>query len=252
MLARNLRSCLILVLAVTAGGIARGDELQVGTADTVSVKPFGDDTVAAYEQLYTSDSFGGLTGDVNVSALEFLIDTSIIPIDPTDPTLQPYPGQYQVTLTELTPGSGLDVSSNILGDLGASPALNSTASLNLTTDPTGNVMGDLTLTLDTPFELDPTQDLLLDVQQAGATPWTLFALQADSSLDSAALDSASCSTGCSFPGLVTDFIETPVSASPVPEPSADGMLLATAIGLLGIFSTRRKAHGNRESIRRLY
>lgn len=64
MLARNLRSCLILVLAVTAGGIARGDELQVGTADTVSVKPFGDDTVAAYEQLYTSDSFGGLTGDV--------------------------------------------------------------------------------------------------------------------------------------------------------------------------------------------
>ena len=247
MLARNWRSCLIVVLTVTAGGgVLRGDQLQVGTADAVSVKPFGDDTVFAYQQLYTSDSFAGLTGDVNVSALEFLIDTSIIPIDSTDPTLQPYPGQYQVTLTELTPGSGLDVSSNILVDLGSSPALNSTASLNLTTDPTtGNVMGDLTLTLDTPFELDPTQDLLLDVQQVGATPWTLFALQADSSLNSAALDSASCSTGCSFPGLVTDFIETPVSASPVPEPSADGMLLATAVGLLGIFSTRRKAHRNR-------
>jgi hypothetical protein len=247
MLVQNWRSCLIIVLAVTAGGLLRGDQIQVGTADTVSVKPFGDDTVTAYEQLYTRDSFGGLTGDVNVSALEFLIDTSIIPIDPTDPTLQPYPGQYQVTLTELTPGSGLDVSSNILGDLGASPILNSTATLNLTTDPTtGDVTGGaLILTLDTPFSLDPTQDLLLDVQQAGVTPWTLFALQADSSLNSAALDSASCSTGCGLPlGLVTDFVETPVSASPVPEPAADGMLLATAIGLLGIFSARRKTRRN--------
>jgi hypothetical protein len=241
MRARSGRFCLAIVLVVMAAKLLQADQIQVGTANAVSVKPFGDDTVAAYEQLYSSSSFSLLKGSVSVSELDFFIDTSIITIDPTDPTFQPYPAQYQVTLSEIDPTSNPDINTNILGDLGASPIVNSTATLNLTTDPlTGITSGTLALVLNTPFQLDPSQDLLLDVQQVGAIPWTLFALQGDSTLNSAEIDSISCTTGCNLGlGLVTDFIETPGSPATVPEPTA-ALLLGSAIGLMAIVRRRRK------------
>jgi hypothetical protein len=241
MRARSGRFCLAIVLVGAAAKLLQADQIQIGTANSVTVKPFGDDTVAAYEQSYSSSSFSTLKGSVSVSELDFLIDTSILTIDPTDPTLQPYPAQYQVTLSEIDPASNLDINANILGDLGASPIVNSTATLSLTTDPlTGTVSGTLALVLNTPFQLDPSQDLLLDVQQVGAMPWTLFALQADSTLNSAAIDSISCTAGCNLGlGLVTDFIETPQSPATVPEPSA-ALLVGSVIGLMAIVRRRRK------------
>lgn len=235
MRARTGGVCLAIVLASGAAGILSADQIQVGTANSLggSTKPFGDYTVTAYQQLYSSSDFSSLIGGITISELNFFIDASVIPVATTDPTLQSYPGQYQVTLSEVDPGSISDLAFNVSTDSGAS-GVNSTASLDLTTDT-------LALTLATPFHYDPTKDLLLDVQQVGGPQWTLFALQADVGLNSAGLDAATCTSGCSYGlGLVTNFIETP-DAPPTNLPEASGVpLLGFAAGLLALFAARRK------------
>jgi hypothetical protein len=242
---KTRRLCLFLLLALTAVGVSRANTIQVGTWNGGSAEPFGDDSISAYQQLYSSTDFTGLSGPVIISELDFFIDPNAISINnnPVDNTLQPYAGQFQVTLSEYAPGSITDLASNVLTDTGAAGA-NSVATLSLTTDPgTGLVTaGTLAVTLNNPFTYDPTQDLLLDVQPAGTLPWTLFALQADSTLNSAWVGTYCSTASCSGPGLVTQFVETPVPSS-VPEPSPLPPA-AAALGLLALlycFGKRRFA-----------
>ena len=239
---RTVRLCSVMILA-SAGLLAlRADTLSVGTANpaTPSAAPFGDDAVTAYQQLYSNTYFSGLPGEVNLSELDFFVDPSAIPIYLPDNTLQPYAGQFQVTLYQFAAGSvtNADLATSILSDTGGTNA-NTTATLNLTTDSFGQVTsGMLALTLNFVAQLDPTEDLVLDVQQVGAAPWTLFALQADDHLDSVGIASDCSAAVCDYGvGLVTNFIETPV-VSTIPEPSTLA-LLAVGLFLLGIASGRR-------------
>lgn len=243
-----------LCLAGASMPALHADSIQVGTANAVTAEPFGDNQVTAYEQFYASGDFSSLTGPVNISELDFSVDTAdlnlgAIPITPGDPTLQPFAGsnQFQVTLSTIDPTSNLDLSSNILDDLGSSPTSNATATLNLTTDPTTGAVtgGVLAVVLQKAFLYDPTQDLLLDVQQPGATPWTVFSLQADTSLDSVGMGADCLSSVCSYGlGLVTTFVETPASSgSPTVPEGYPVALPLTAVGMLVLLSRRRDKCG---------
>lgn len=243
----------VFCLGGAAIPMLHADSIQVGTANAVTAEPFGDNQVTAYEQLYSNSGFSSLTGPVNISELDFAVDTTdmnAIAIDPADSTLQPFAGsnQFQVTLSSVDPGSGLDISTNIQGDAGSTLTVNADATLNLTTDSkTGAITGILAVTLQTPFLYDPTKNLLLDVQQPGTTPWTLFTLQADNSLDSVGMGADCGPTVCDYGlGLVTTFIETPAqtsgSESPtVPETPA--ALPLVGFGVLALLGRRRNKSG---------